>query len=54
MWKFGFIIVLFVFLFSFFIGCDNSFLDKKVKEEVKWMEKEKGLKLIKMSMEFFN
>ena len=54
MQKLGLITVLFALLFSSFTGCDNSPLDKKVKEEAKRTEKEKGPKLTKTSMESFN
>ncbi len=43
------ITALFALLFSSFTGCDNSPLDKKVKEEAKRTEKEKGPKLTKTS-----
>ncbi len=40
--KLGLITALFALLFSSFTGCDNSPLDKKVKEEAKRKEKEKN------------
>ena len=40
--KLGLITALFALLFSSFTGCDNSPLDKKVKEEAKQTEKEKS------------
>ncbi|WP_166702703.1 YhcN/YlaJ family sporulation lipoprotein [Bacillus albus] len=51
--KLGLITALFALLFSSFTGCDNSPLDKKVKEEAKRTEKEKGPKLTKTSTESF-
>lgn len=52
--KLGLITALFALLCSSFAGCDNSPLDKKVKEEAKRTEKEKSPKLTKTSTESFN